>query len=130
VGIFLVPTIIVITMSISILSNWFIIRDRANIGPIGIISMASVSLATGGHRLVMYSKLSEVYELSTSFNYSWRQRRGGMKVEDGQRLLKYLNSSRPMRIDLGAYDYFKPSTSIRSVGKIIFYTGRLLLVTK
>lgn len=74
-------------------------------------------------------KLGELHGLSRKFTISWS--RSATLVGSNKKLMKkYISSCRPNAYALGSVGYFQKLTGLRTVGKIIYYTCKLLILMK
>ena len=112
----------------SVLCNSFIIIDHLNLGLSGLSAMLVISLGSTIGQQILYTKLGDLYEASNSFIGSWRGIQSNALPMDRRLMMKYLASCRPMRIELGNYNYLRKSTSIIVSSKTIIYTSKMLLM--
>ena len=127
-GNFYVPFLSLAIMITSTVCNSILIRYYYILGSSGVVAVSGVAMAAAMYPLVISFKIAKIYEVSNSFKSSWRRSQGiKLRVFDQRLMMKYLKSCRPMRIQIGSYDYYRNSSSTTICTKVIFFTGKLLL---
>jgi hypothetical protein len=77
--------------------------------------------------VLSHSKLGESCDASRRFITSWKGK-GDLAELDRVILGKYLRSCRPLRYNIGSFDFYQKSGTTRVVGKIVFFTTKLLIM--
>ena len=86
-------------------------------------------VASTMYMIITYYTLGLLHELSKNVISSWRKNSVlEMKPLDRILVQKYAKSFKPLRMELGDFGYYRKTTSIRIIGKLIYYTARGLMI--
>lgn len=67
------------------------------------------------------------YVNSIRWVYNWKYQNCFQNKEEYKLRQKYLNSCRPLYFKVGSLGKINKATSIKIIGKIVFYTGKFTL---
>jgi hypothetical protein len=79
--------------------------------------------------VLLYIVLGRYNDVSTGFINSWKRKRDVVYAER-KVLLRLMRSCRTLRLEIGIFGHFKKKTSFLIIGKLVFYTTKLLMLTK
>jgi hypothetical protein len=51
-------------------------------------------------------------------------------AHDRKLMRKYMRASAELKVDLNSFEFYKKQSTIRIIGKLIYYTAKLLVTTK
>ena len=116
-------------MLIAVLCNFTLVRFHTELPWIGNIGISLFLILCIGYVVTAYSKLGETYNSSKLFLISWKQNPNLSKL-DRNMMTKYLQSCRLLRYNTGVFGFHQKSATLRVVAKIVFFTVKLLVLTK
>lgn len=86
-------------------------------------------LSSYSYLIVSQFRFGELNELSLRVLRSWR--RNGKETDENSPLMtKYLNGTLDLRIKMGIFVFYRKPTSIKIIGKLVYYTTKFLILTK
>jgi hypothetical protein len=93
--------------------------------------IATLSALGSAYLVIFYFKMGELNETSKQALGSWK-RNGGLRLltlpQDKKLLRRYLSSLQHLKFELRGFGYFRKATSLRIIGKLIFYTTKSLML--
>ena len=115
-------------VTIVVVSIFTLVRlsKHESIVSISILSILSVFCTV--YLIIVHIIFGQFNEVSKVFVGSWK-RNTSLNYYDRKAVLKYIRSCRLLRIEIGTFGHFKKATCLHIVGKLIFYTVKLLMVT-
>jgi hypothetical protein len=115
---------------VNIISNISLIRFHATFTTEMLILHLGASEACIVFLVFSYITLGEINERSKNVINSLRgYARRNMSVRDRRLMLKYLDSYRPLQIELGSFGHYYKRNTLSVIGKIILYTAKFLLIS-
>jgi hypothetical protein len=117
------------TVALMVLCNFCLVRfsNRSPAVVLGVLISIS-SFGTVGI-VLLHIILGSFNDASIGFINSWKRKRD-IRYSERKFLLRLMRSCRPLRLEIGYFGHFKKSTSFLIVGKLVFYTTKLLMLTK
>ena len=112
-----------------VFSNYSLIRFKENEPNLIILALLIISLYCTTYIILANITFGRYNEVSKGFIGSWR-RKIDMSYYDRRAALKYIKSCRLLKIESGSFGYFKIAATPNAIGKLIFYTVKLLMLTK
>ena len=116
-------------VALVVISNWCLVRFSATEPLYGIFIFIVASSFSTAYLIMIHIVLGNYNEVSKSFVSSW-MKNTNLLYYDRKAVLKYIRSCRLLRVQKGSFGYFKKTTSLDIVGKIIFYTAKALMLAK
>lgn len=118
-----------VCMSLAMACNFILIRFHKELPIVAIPTLVTFIILSPMILLLVQSKLAQCFELSKGFHSSWN-RSLVLSSLDRRMLLKYVKSCRFMRYNTGPFGFYQKSGTTRLIHKIIFYTAKVLVMTK
>ena len=118
-----------ILTTVTVLSNFLLIRHHDQIPRAGLPMLLIVSTGSTSFLLITYKKFGEINERSKSCTSSWKRNTKYLNLDEKILVSTYVRSFRPFRMELGSFGFYQKPNTIRIVGKLFFYTSKFLLMT-
>ena len=93
--------------------------------------MVTLIICSTFYMVITYYKLGELNEASVKVISSWR-RCSGLRLKPSDQILMktYSNALWLFKVELGDFGHYRNATSIRIIGKLIFYTTKGLMLAQ
>jgi hypothetical protein len=120
-----------IAITVAVISNVLLIRHHDTMTPDTLLIFFFASFVANIYMLASYIRLGELNQTSkTLISSRTRAVCLSMRKERDKIFLKFLRScNQYLRIYMSYFGYYRKPTSIRIIGKIVFYTVRVLILT-
>jgi hypothetical protein len=116
-------------LALSVLCNFCLVRFSHTNPPIVVSILISLSIFGTAAIILLHIVLGRFNDVSIEFINSWKRRRD-IRYSERKVLLRLMRSCRSLRLEIGSFGYFKKNTTFLVVGKLVFYTTKLLVLTK
>jgi hypothetical protein len=123
---FLVNHIVII---LAVLCCSSVVRYHGQSSELVSLILPLIAAFASAYFLASYIKLGKYNEASRVLVCSWKKNTT-LSPTDQKFMIKYMNSCRLLRTDYSEFGYFKKSGSIGIIGKLVFYTTKVLMMTK
>jgi len=80
--------------------------------------------------ILTYTKFGDVNDQSKKILGSWKRWNGWESPYDRNLMLKYMRASTQLKVELNSFGFYKKQNTVRIVGRLIYYTAKLLVMTK
>jgi len=85
------------------------------------------TIGTSTFLILSYLKLGGINDKSKKVLGTWKRWQGG---QDRKLMLMYIRASAELKVELNSFGFYQKQNTIRIVGKLIYYTGKLLVMAK
>lgn len=124
------PAVFGLTLCLSVIVNTSLIQYAPQLH-FGILPLLSIALITSSYQVAIYYAFGLMDEHSRKWMSSWKLGRFKNLSKSNRRLMQmYIRSCRPLSLILGYWGPIKCITSLKAAGKIVFYTGKVVLTLR
>jgi hypothetical protein len=96
-----------------------------------VVDLVSImSSFASGYLIITYTKLGSIHEASkAAIVNSWKRKYEMLKVSSVEMLEKrQIDLCRPLRLNPGAYGYYRKATSLPIVGKVLMHLVKVMML--
>jgi len=114
---------------LSVTSSFIILRYHVTLSPTALLGVFTMGVISTAYLVLGQIKFGEVYSSSRKFRETWI-RNHDIPRHDRILLRKYLKGCRPLRYKTASFGFHQKSNLMRVIGRIVFYTTKLLILTR